>query len=135
MKLCAAAAGQYNEQSGTDFGLYTHSFVRFFYENPEAVLRDLQGRRTAGDFEAGRFDVQFLRTESLNADLRAALAGFGYRDEDLAFIEAMGKVLPMGIGRRDDQHWEIYYTPELAASVRAADAPLFAMFPSYDVKP
>lgn len=135
MKLCAAAAREFNEDSGTNFGLYTHSFLRFFYKDPEDVLRDLHGRRTAADFTAGRFDVHFLRTERLNADLRVALAGLGYRDEDLAFIEAMGKVLPMGIGRRDDQHWQSYYTPELAASVRAADDPLFRMFPVYDVKP
>ena len=135
MKLCAAAARELDEQSGTDFGLYTHSFARFFYEDPEEALRKFPGCRTAGDYEPGRFDVHFLRTESLNADLSLALASFGYRDEDLAFIEAMDKVLPMGIGRRDDQHWEIYYTPELAASVRAADDPLFRMFPSYDVKP
>ena len=121
--------------SGTNFGLYTHSFVRYFYKDPDDILRDLHGRRTAADFEAGRFDVHFLRTEMLNADVRAALAVFGYRDEDLAFIEAMGKVLPMGIGRGDDQHWQNYYTPELAASVRAADDPLCRTLPIYDVKP
>jgi hypothetical protein len=133
MQLCRAAAQEYNKKSGTNFGLYTHSFVRFFYRNPEDVLRRLSSVAAADEYETDRFNVLFLRTEFLNGDLVAALATYGYRREDLSFIETMDKVLPMGIGRREDQRWRNYYTPELAASVRENDDPLFKMFSFYDV--
>ena len=132
MELCSRAADLYNQQLGTDFGLFTHGFVRYFYRDPPAVLAKLdESYITSGEHRKDRFDVTFLRTERLNSDLQSALATLGYDEEDLAFISGMGKALPMGIGRRDDQQWEDYYTPPLAARVRQLDWPLFNMFPFY----
>jgi hypothetical protein len=133
MELCRAAGDVYNQATGTDFGLYTHGFVRYFYSNPDQALRKLSPQYVAsGDHVADRFPVTFLHTERLNADLQAALASLGYAKSELAFIASLGKVHPMGIGRRDDQRWEDYYTPDLSAEVRGRDDVLFRMFPEYD---
>lgn len=134
MQLCQDAAKVYNQQSGTSWGLYTHSFVRYFYKDPQAVLRNLSDEYiSSGQHLSDRFDVFLIKTESLAADLESALRSFGYRDDDLRFICKTGKILPMGVGRRDDQCWESYYTPALRCLVRQTDHPLFKMFPAYEL--
>jgi hypothetical protein len=133
MELCHAAADLYNERAGTDFGLYTHGFVRYFYRNPEDVLGKLTAPYIAsGDHLTDRFPVTLLHTEHLKAELQSALKSLGYREDDLTFIGSLGKILPKGIGRSDDQRWQMYYTPEVEADVRARDDALFRMFPEYD---
>ncbi|EYD76096.1 hypothetical protein Rumeso_02285 [Rubellimicrobium mesophilum DSM 19309] len=133
VELCDRAADIYNGETGTDFGLFTHGFVRYFYRDPPAVLRRLSDRYLASAEHAGdRFDVTFLSTERLNADLQRALVRFGYEPDDVAFVGQLGKILPMGIGRREDQRWERYYDEALKASVRQRDRFVFRMFPDYD---
>lgn len=74
-----------------------------------------------------------MGTARVASDLAAYLLSLGYRREDLAFIAGLGRILPMGIGRREDQRWEDYYTPELKAHVRRTEGALFGLFPEFDV--
>jgi hypothetical protein len=135
MELCAQAADIYNREAGTDFGLYTHSFIRYYYRDPLAVLRRLSDQYLVStDHVRDRFDITFLNCERLNVDLQRALVNLDYRSEDIAFVSDLGKILPMGIGRREDQVWEHYYDDALKASVRQNDRFLFKLFPDYDPK-
>ena len=79
------------------------------------------------------FNVDFIKTDRLNQELYGFLLSIGYRAEDLRFLPALGKILPMGRGRRKDQHWEKYYAPSLKEFIREKDWALFEMFPDFDI--
>jgi hypothetical protein len=129
MELCGQAAALYNGEDGIDAGLYTHGFVRYYYRKlPSALQRP---SREIPDHDEG-FDVSFLNTSRLNAELERALLNFGYRAKDVAFVRGLGRILPMGIGRDDDQGWEQYYNSELMEVVRRKDRFLFDLFPEFD---
>jgi len=79
------------------------------------------------------FDVHFMRTDHLNKELYEFLLSMGYHAAHLKFVPDLGKILPMGRGRRDDQNWGKYYTPSLKEFIRAKAWALFELFPEFDV--
>ena len=111
-------------------GLLTQQFVEFYGRTPDATLARLA---ETPDADLDLFDVHFLRTERLNADLHAFLLAQGYRSPDVDFVREMGRVLPGGKGRLPSESWRKHVTPELQAVIREREAPLFALFPEYDV--
>jgi hypothetical protein len=111
-------------------GLLTKQFVEFYGRTPEATLGHLD---EDPDAELDLFDVDYLRTEHLNVDLHRYLLDHGYQAEDVDFILDMGRVLPGGKGRPQGESWRKYVTPEAQAIIREREAPLFALFPEYDV--
>lgn len=135
VELWDAAMGdpEDGEDGGTGRGAWTRQFIRFYFRDPERarawpdeVLRDPEARRDAMP------RIHFVRTERVREGLHAFLVDQGYRTEDAAFVLEMGKVLP-GRGRRDDQRWERYYTPELKDRVRRRERLLLEIFPDFDV--
>ncbi len=56
----------------------------------------------------------------------------GATADDLDFLLSLDRVFPMERGRQEYQIWENYYTPDLMASVREKDWPLFNIFPEFD---
>lgn len=133
MELCDQAADVYNREDGTDLGLYTHGFIRYYYRDPSAVLRKMSEQYLVStDHRRDRFDIIFLNTERLAVDLQQALIDLDYHSDDIAFVSHLGKILPMGIGRTEDQDWKQYYDDPLKASVRQRDRFLFKLFPEYD---
>jgi hypothetical protein len=134
VNLCYQAANFFNDKHGTDFGLYTHSFVRFnFRVAMEVIARIDRDYICSGRYSLDMFDVHFIKTCCLNQELYDFLKLMGYRVEDLEFILELGKIFPDGRGRRDDQNWERYYTPSLKEFVREKEWILFEMFPDFDV--
>ena len=132
--LCYRASGFFNRESGTDIGLFTHGFVRFFFKEPEFVIRHIgTDYLTSGELQKDMFTVHFLKTNHLNQELFDFLLSIGYDASDLVFLSGLGRVLPMGRGRRDEQNWESYYTPDLKALIREKDCALFDMFPEFDI--
>lgn len=129
LDLCHLASSVYNRENGPSLGLYTHGFVRYYCKQVEPVL----SRTNLESIESNLFDVHFIRTDRLAEQLQEYLTSMGYRAEDLAFIPGQGKILPMGKGRRDDQNWEPYYSPNLKEDIRKSDSLLFEMFPEFDV--
>ena len=111
-------------------GLMTRQFVEFYGRTPEATLARLASD-PGGDLDL--FDVHYLHTERLNADLHAYLLSQGYRAEDVGFVLDMGRVLPGGKGRPEGESWRKHVAPSLQAVIREREAPLFALFPEYDV--
>ena len=51
----------------------------------------------------------------------------------MAFVRDMGRVLPGGKGRPEGESWRTHVTPDLQADIREREAPLFRLFPEYDV--
>ena len=128
-------AGSAIHESATagGFGLLTHGFIRYFFRDPEAVIDRLDGDYIhSGRYRADMYPVQFLRTDRLNDDLYGALAASGYARRDIGFVRDLGRILPMGRGRSEDQPWEAYYSSELKAHVREREWVLFEMFPEFD---
>ena len=111
-------------------GLLTQQFVEFYGRTPGPTLDRLA---RDPDADADLFDVHYLRTERLNDDLHAYLLGAGYRAEDVAFVEGMGRVLPGGRGRPAGESWRTHVPDALQSLIREREAPLFALFPEYDV--
>jgi hypothetical protein len=121
---------------GSDVGLLTQKFVSYYARDPAGLLPRLDEAYVASrQFWDDLYPVRFLRTHRLNADLAAFLGEMGYAEEDLAHVRGRGKVLPSGKGRRADQRWERYYTPELRRLVREKERLLFALFPEFDEEP
>ena len=111
-------------------GLLTQRFVEFYGRDPGATLARLADDP---DADLDLHDVHYLRTERLNDDLHAYLVGAGYPEEDVAFVRDMGRVLPGGKGRPEGESWRTHVTPDLQADIREREAPLFHLFPEYDV--
>lgn len=134
LELCRRASNVYNRDLGTDLGLYTQGFARYFFRQPaEALKRMNRDYILSNTHKPNMFDVSFLRTDRLNQELCDFLYSMGYHQEDLAFLPDLGRILPMGIGRREDQHWEKYYTSDTKELIRAKDWALFEFFPEFDI--
>ena len=111
-------------------GLLTQRFVEFYGRTPEPTLARL-AEDPGADLDL--HDVHHLRTEHLNADLHAYLLEMGYPAEDVGFVLDMGRVLPGGKGRPRGESWRKHVTPALQDQIRELEAPLFRLFPQYDV--
>jgi hypothetical protein len=130
VELCCAAALVFNSEFGAELGLYTHSYLQFYSRDVSELIPHMHPDYVgSGRHKSHMFNVHFLRTNRLNQDLYDYLLAVGYLPQDLRFIAPLGKILPMGIGRRDDQKWENYYTPSLKAFIRAKEWAVFDMFP------
>lgn len=115
-------------------GLLSEKFIKFYCQEPQAVLQALRSGSAPEQLcRAALHDIHFIRTEQLNDGLYQFLLARGYAEADLCFIPGLGKILPGGKGRRRDQSWERYYTPELKQQVRRQEQMIFALFPEFDV--
>ncbi|MEO5580806.1 MAG: hypothetical protein ABIR58_09105 [Gemmatimonadaceae bacterium] len=114
-------------------GLLTRQFIQYYCREPQRVLAGLRDEETAvSQCRSALFDVYFLPTDRLNAELHAYLQRQRYPPEDLTFILELGRILPDG-GKRDrSRSWESYYTPELKRWVRERERLLVALFPDFD---
>jgi hypothetical protein len=131
IQLCHRASLTYDSEG--KLGLFTYGFVRYFYRDPMSVISRLDREYVrSGRHKADMFNVDLLHMHHLNQDLYSYLLSKGYAHQDIAFIQGLGKILPMGKGRQDHQRWEQYYTPTLKAFIRERDWALFEMFPEFD---
>lgn len=134
LELCRAAAGVYDEKFDGGLGLCTYGFVQFFYKDATRFFARVdEDHLTSGRHLEDAYNVHFLNTEDLNRRLYDFLSCQGYQADDLEFVLELDRVLPMNIGRTEDQKWEHYYTPDLKNLIRERDWPLFALFPEFDV--
>jgi hypothetical protein len=133
LELCHRAADIYNRRYGCDLGLYTHGFLRFFYRRPERICAGIERAEISRLAARDMFNISLLRTDRLNEELYEFLLSMGYAADDLRFILGLERVFPMGMGRRDDQGWEKYYTASTKALVRSKDWMIFEKFPEFDV--
>ena len=135
VRLSNHAFGPFAEgrERGGAPGLRTREFVSFYFKDPPRALARLDREYIeSGRYRADMHDLHFLRTDDLNRGLHQFLAGNGYEEADISFIPEMGRVLPQGKGRRPEQKWERYYSPELKQWVREREWALFALFPEWD---
>lgn len=82
-------------------GPVTVEFLNFFSTDPNQAFRHL---REHGDDIDGLLQylpkrLTLLRNESLNQDIKGLLLRFGFREEEVAFIEVHPKIFPEGVGR------------------------------------
>lgn len=134
VKLMNEAFGESNEGHGEKLGWCTTQFVKYYFERPDEILEKFNDEYVASkNYQGDMFDVHFISTDKLNRGLHDFLARAGYREEELGFILELERVLPGGKGRRAEQRWEKYYTPELKNTVRMQERYLFEMFPQFDV--
>jgi hypothetical protein len=115
--------GWHSEQFFIYFGREAHNYRQI---TPEMVA--------ANDYSSLLLpNLNFIFQDNLNAELYDFLLAHGYDAEEIAFLPTAGKINPHEGGRRDEQHWTTYYTPELKALIRQRERLLFAMFPQFDV--
>ena len=115
-------------------GWLTERFVRYYGRRPRRLLRRLRPDDGPAALDGELFDVRYLRTGRLNADLHRALLDAGLDAERVAFVPGHERVLPTNAAAKErPRDWRAYYTPGLAAHVRRNDAILFRLFPGYDV--
>lgn len=116
-------------------GLITEQFLKFYFRDPRAAYAKLRSGAYAasGTHVTDMHDLHFIRTDDLNRGLFDFLARNDYAQADISFILGEEKILPRGKGRKLDQKWERYYTPELKMTVRRKEEFLFKLFPEFDV--
>ncbi len=119
-------------QSKLDIGHLTFKFIKMYFNNSAEIFQKI-GRNNPD--HAGRKldmpDIIFLHAENLNLELYQSLLGFGYREEDIAFILDEKKIYPGNSKRKAEQKWGSYYTEELLEYVKRRERYLFGLFPEY----
>jgi hypothetical protein len=119
-------------QVDSTLGWQTAQFVSWYCNEPAEVLRSVAGRSpTVEDVQRSLSPERFLNTHRLNQELHDYLRDKGFEEARLSFILESPKILPPGVGRRDN--WEKYYTPELKAFVEQRERILFDLFPEFRV--
>jgi hypothetical protein len=118
-------------------GSLTRDFVRFYFPEPRETLRSFSDEYiTSGKYKADMYDVHFIHTCSLNAELHEFLLACGYPPQNIAFILELDKVHPEpppeGRTRPVSRSWYSYYTAHLKTFVRQKERHLFTMFPEFD---
>ena len=114
-------------------GAYTDEFLSFYFKDPRAVYPIMDDAYISSrKYKDDMFKVYFLRMDKLNEGLYRFLLESGYFEEDVAFILNLGKILPEGGVRGEEQPWWSYYTPELKRTVREKEKLIFALFPAFD---
>lgn len=130
--LCCQAASIYDHDDLHRFGLYTHVLVKFFFRSPADALASLDlSYLESKHHRTDMFDVRFVMTHDLNQQLRDRLLEFGYDAEDLDFISSLGRILPEGRGRSEDQGWQAYYDQDLMLRISQIDWPALEIFPEF----
>lgn len=114
-----------------ELGAQTVEFIRFYFREPEQVLRKIDHDYIAsGAFREDMPEVRFLHQESLRQDFCALLADMGYSEQEVAVAENLDQV---NVARRDKKEQSLghFYSPELAQKVLERDALIFQLFPEY----
>ena len=137
MELMPAAFNDTPDNNFKDentLGRYTIEFINDHFYNPQVVYERLSEEYViSGTYKQDMFPVKFILTHQLNQQLYEYLLENDYPKDCIAFILKKEKVLPLGKGRRRDQKWESYYTPQLKELVRKKDWFLFKLFPEFDI--
>lgn len=81
------------QEIASNVGNQTVQFIRFFFKEPDKVLRELTNEYLDSSQPLKDLaDITFLRQENLNEDLVNFLKKFGYSDHELDFIRTKGRV-------------------------------------------
>jgi hypothetical protein len=116
-------------------GRCTFEFIDMYFRNPGDVYKKISPEYiSSGDYKDDMFPVRFFFTNKLNQGLIDILLEMGYPVDHVSFISGKAKVLPQGKGRKKEQNWEKYYTPELKAIIRKKEDFLFRLFPEFDAE-
>ena len=119
---------------GVEIGWQSCEFACYFSRDPNHVLGQPTESEMAAAFEQSKYNVKFLRMETLNESLYRFLVDVGYPEEQVAFIRTLGKIYPGKQTRSSSDSVQHVYTPELKALIRQKERLLFAIFPEYDQK-
>ncbi len=117
---------------GVEVGFAASEFASYFSRDPNLVLGQPTEPEMAAAFERTKYNVTFLRMESLNESLYRFLVEVGYPGPQVGFIRTMGKIYPGKQTRSSSDSVQHVYTPELKALIRQKERLLFAIFPEYD---
>jgi hypothetical protein len=117
-----------------DVGPLTIHFIRFFFPDPDSVLRrltdDFIDRR---QFVEELPPVRFLHTEDLRRELRGFLESVGFSSAETELIDSLPKTNIAGA--RGGRSWPGYYRDEARRRTRHKERMLFSLFPEYDTDP
>src|SRR5690606_4178384 len=95
LKLIDLALPYYvgHETPNTKIGLLSIQFIRMFFKDPEEVITNISDKYIDSDqvFEDVA-DIEFLRQEKLNHDLKCFLSKYGFTNEELKTIDNQSKV-------------------------------------------
>jgi len=117
--------------SSHHMGYYSTQFMQYFFRTPAESYRRVDATYLANHaWRDDTFDVQFLRTSSLNRDLHRFLFQEGYPPRYIDSVLRKAPVRPREHHTpRPSANFRNYYTRETYDLVREKERLLFAIFP------
>jgi sulfotransferase famil protein len=116
---------------GMSLGTHSALFIRFYFRDPESVLRKITPAYIADKaYLEDMAEIEFLHQESLGEEFASFLLNEGYSEQELARAEVLER---KNVARRSEQESELnhFYDESLRQEVLARDALLFDLFPEY----
>ena len=115
-----------------DLGLHTIQFIQFYFDDPESVLRKIDNayideERFRGDMKS----ISFLHQESLNSNLRDFLLHIGFKENQVGFIDSMGRINVTEKKQENSECEKLSLENGIQNTIIERDRLLFKIFPEY----
>lgn len=116
---------------GMELGTHSALFIRFYFRDPESVLRRITPAYIADKaYLEDMAEVKFLHQESLSDEFSAFLRSQGYSELELSLADALKR---KNVARRSEKESDLnhFYNESQRQEVLQRDALLFDLFPEY----
>ncbi|MFW6303223.1 MAG: hypothetical protein ACOC2L_01260 [Candidatus Sumerlaeota bacterium] len=117
-------------QLPSPIGINTVHFIQFFFPDPASILCKIDADYHAEDLKKEMPDITFLHQENLNEEFGRYLRQMGYREDEIAQIDKLGKVNVTDDGQ-DKKHFLDYYDDDMLQNALRKERLLFGLFPEY----
>ena len=115
-----------------DLGLHTIQFIQFYFHDPEAVLTKIDHQYIEQeDFRRDMGSVEFLHQENLNSELRLFLIDVGFNENQLKFIDSLGKVNITEKKEKAPRLSNVAVESGFRNTILERDKLMFKIFPEY----
>jgi len=114
-----------------DLGIYTIQFIQFFFDNPTEILNKIDDDYIEQElFREDMGNIEFIRQENLNEDLKEFLLGVGANTDELRFLDTMERV---NVTKKTQQETSgsVFIEPETRDKILSRDKLIFKLFPEY----
>lgn len=120
-----------NKKPNIPIGFQTFQFIRYYFKNPEFILKNLTESYIENDeYLNDIYPIKFIFNENLNKDLYQLLKQYGYQKYRISNINKAERIYPEGIGKKE-HNLNKYYDKQLLNEIYEKDYLIFKFFKQY----